>query len=241
MARECGALLYQQAQLLMKRMQDDPYLSIRPAIPTTVQSVSMESSGPDPTSLDNTNGLGNLESMTPPIDSSDGGTTQPETGRLLIETQAPNPLSTLIHTYSDDKNPECPSGTLVHIQEEVGPKKTPSPSPKKTSYPGPEGRAHTFELIGVGRALSEAAQDRAKRDEKERVAAQKELEHLHSFVNYYKGDTQNVVYLKDEFGKVYDEFKKERHLLISNIAEFQEDTLMAFATCKEMERWYEKA
>jgi hypothetical protein len=43
------------------------------------------------------------------------------------------------------------------------------------------------------------------------------------------------VYLKDEFGKVYDEFKKERQLLISNIAGFKEETLMALATCKEME------
>jgi hypothetical protein len=48
------------------------------------------------------------------------------------------------------------------------------------------------------------------------------------------------VYLKDEFGKVYDEFKKERQLLISNIAKFQEDTLKALAACKEMEIWYEK-
>jgi hypothetical protein len=48
------------------------------------------------------------------------------------------------------------------------------------------------------------------------------------------------VYLKYEFGKVYVEFKKERQMLISNIAEFQEDTLMELTTCKEMERWYDK-
>jgi hypothetical protein len=62
---------------------------------------------------------------------------------------------------------------------------------------------------------------------------------LHNLADYYKGATQIDVYLKYEFGKVYDEFKKERHLLISNIAKFQ-DTLMELATCKEMERWYEK-
>ena len=83
----------------MKQMQDEPYLIIRPMISTIVQSVLTESSDIGSIFLDNTNGLGNLESMTPPIDSSDGGTTQPKTSRLLIETQAPNPLSTLIHIF----------------------------------------------------------------------------------------------------------------------------------------------
>jgi hypothetical protein len=46
------------------------------------------------------------------------------------------------------------------------------------------------------------------------------------------------VYLKGEFKRVYNEFKKERHLLTENIVEFQEDTLMALVTCKEMERWH---
>jgi hypothetical protein len=48
------------------------------------------------------------------------------------------------------------------------------------------------------------------------------------------------VYLKDEFNGFYNEFKKEIHLLTKNIVEFQEDTLMTLATCKEMERWHEK-
>jgi hypothetical protein len=43
------------------------------------------------------------------------------------------------------------------------------------------------------------------------------------------------VYLKGEFNGVYNEFKKERHLLTTNIVDFQEDTLMGLATCKEME------
>jgi hypothetical protein len=38
--------------------------------------------------------------------------------------------------------------------------------------------AQTFELIGVGKALSDATLDRAKRDEKELATALKELEHL---------------------------------------------------------------
>jgi len=64
---------------------------------------------------------------------------------------------------------------------------------------------------------------------------------LHNLSNYYKGDTHTDVYLKDEFSKVDDKFNKERHMLILNIAKFQEDTLMALVTCKEMERRYEKA
>jgi hypothetical protein len=48
------------------------------------------------------------------------------------------------------------------------------------------------------------------------------------------------VYLKGEFVGVYNEFNKEINLLIENIDEFQEDTLMALAACKEMERWYER-
>jgi hypothetical protein len=39
--------------------------------------------------------------------------------------------------------------------------------------------ARTSELIVVRKSLSEATQDRARRDEKELVTAQKELEHLH--------------------------------------------------------------
>ena len=97
------------------------------------------------------------------------------------------------------------------------------------------------EQFGVGKSLSDATQDRAGRDEKEPVNTQEDLEHLHHLVKYYKGATQTTVYLKDEFNGVYNEFKKERHLLTENIVDFQEDTLMELATCKEMERWHEKA
>jgi hypothetical protein len=140
MAQESGTLLHKQAQLLMKQMQDDPYLAISPGIPTSVQSVTTGSSGPGPIGPDNTNGLGNLKSMTPPIDPSEEGTTQPKTGQVSIETQAPNPLSTLIHIYNDNEILEPPSGTPICIQEESGPEKTPSPSPEKTSSPRPEDR-----------------------------------------------------------------------------------------------------
>jgi hypothetical protein len=397
-AQEMGALLYQQGQLLMKRMQDDPYLIIRPAISTTIRSTPTESSGPGPMNPDNTNGLGNPESSTSSVHSSEGGTTQTETGRVSIETQAPNPLRKLIHIYSDDESPESSHDTPVHVQEEGGPEKTSSPEPEfqdqevsqkeietesglDTKGPneseveadpndGPEPEetkkgspqkeinssvadeqvsnepipdtsilpnaqipderqvgvgparyskevresnleqiyttgslgnkltwgdqqipepvdevadiyaisydqkrkaivqrtakkrrisldhsilvtteenlintadTRTSELIGIGKSLSDATLDRARRDEKELATTLKELEHLRHLVEYYKGATQTIVYLKGEFVGVYNEFKKERHLLLENIAEFQEDTLMALTTCKEMERWYERA
>jgi len=75
-------------------------------------------------------------------------------------------------------------------------------------------------LIGLGKALSDATLDRARRDKKELDATLKELEHLRHLVEYYKGATQTVVYMKSEFGGVYNELKKERHLLTANIAEF---------------------
>jgi hypothetical protein len=38
-ARERGTLLLQQTELLMKRVRDDPYLFIGPAVSTVVQSI----------------------------------------------------------------------------------------------------------------------------------------------------------------------------------------------------------
>jgi hypothetical protein len=91
------------------------------------------------------------------------------------------------------------------------------------------------ELISVGKSLLDATLDRARRDEKELVVALKELDHLRHIVEYYKGTMQKIVYLRGEFVGVYNKFKKERCLLTENIVEFQEDTLMALVTCKEME------
>jgi hypothetical protein len=70
--------------------------------------------------------------------------------------------------------------------------------------------AHTYELNCVEKALSEATHDRSRRDENELSVTQKELEHLRHLADYYKGSTQTTMCLKDEFDKVYDEFKKER-------------------------------
>jgi hypothetical protein len=95
--------------------------------------------------------------------------------------------------------------------------------------------AQMTELIDMGKALLDDTLDRARRDEKELATVLKELEHLHHLAEYYKGATQTTVYLKGEFRGVYNEFKKERHLLTENATKFQEDTLMALTTCKEME------
>jgi hypothetical protein len=48
------------------------------------------------------------------------------------------------------------------------------------------------------------------------------------------------VFLRSEFKEAYNKFIDERHLFTARIVELQEDTLMALATCKDMERWYEK-
>jgi len=121
----------------MKQMQDDSHLAISPMILVTIQRVLTDPSNPGLTVVDGTNGSGNPESTILPIDLSREGTTQPETGQVLIETQAPNPLSTLIHIYSDSESREPSHGTPVHIQEEEGPKNTFSPSLEKVSSAGP--------------------------------------------------------------------------------------------------------
>jgi hypothetical protein len=86
-AQGMGALLYQQSQLLMKWMQDDPYLIIMPALPTGTRERSPTvSSGPDSTDLGNTDGLGNTGSTTSSVNSPVDRTSQTETGWVSIET-----------------------------------------------------------------------------------------------------------------------------------------------------------
>jgi hypothetical protein len=79
--------------------------------------------------------------------------------------------------------------------------------------------AWKYKILGVGKALSNATLDRAKRDEKELVAALKELEHLCHLDEYYKGTMNTTVYLTGEFEEVYKKFKKEQHVLIVKIVE----------------------
>jgi hypothetical protein len=67
------------------------------------------------------------------------------------------------------------------------------------------------ELIGVGKSISDGTQDRAMRDENELATTLKELEHLRHLAEYYKSVTRTTMYLKGEFNRVYNKFKKERH------------------------------
>jgi hypothetical protein len=101
--------------------------------------------------------------------------------------------------------------------------------------------AKTSELIGAGMAITDATLDRERRDEKELATALKELEHLRHLEKYYQDSTQATVFLRSEFQDAYAKFTNERHLFTAGIVDFQEDTLMALATCKDVERWYEKA
>ena len=48
------------------------------------------------------------------------------------------------------------------------------------------------------------------------------------------------MFLRSEFQNAYVKFTNERHLFTAEIVDFQEETLMALVTYKDMERWYEK-
>jgi hypothetical protein len=101
--------------------------------------------------------------------------------------------------------------------------------------------AKTSELIGAGMEITDATLDRAKRDEEELASVLKKLEHLCHLEKYYQDTTQASVFLRREFQEAYNKFTDERHLFTTRINELQEDTLMALATCKDMERRYEKS
>jgi hypothetical protein len=47
--------------------------------------------------------------------------------------------------------------------------------------------------------------------------------------------------LRSEFQDAYGKFMNEWHLFTVGIAEFQGETLMVLATCKDVEIWYDKA
>jgi hypothetical protein len=88
--------------------------------------------------------------------------------------------------------------------------------------------------------ISDATLDRDKRDEKELASSLNKLEHLCHMDKYYQDTIQVTVYLRSNFKEAYKNFTNEQHLFTAKIAELQEDTLMALATCKDIERWYEK-
>jgi hypothetical protein len=90
-------------------------------------------------------------------------------------------------------------------------------------------------------AIIDATLDRERRDEKELANTLKELDHLHQLEKYYQDSTQATMFLRSEFQDAYDKFMNERHLFTTGIDDFQEDTLVALMTCKDVERWYEMA
>jgi hypothetical protein len=101
--------------------------------------------------------------------------------------------------------------------------------------------AKMSEFIDVGMEITDATLDREKRDEEELPVALKELENLCHLEKYYQDTTHVAVFLRSEFKEAYNKFIDEQHLFTARIVELQEDTLMALATCKDMERWYKKA
>jgi uncharacterized protein YaeQ len=101
--------------------------------------------------------------------------------------------------------------------------------------------AKTSKIISVGMAIMEATLDIARRDEKRLSTTLKELEHLRHLEKYYQDSTQDTMFLRSEFQDAYAKFINEQHLFMTGIADFQEDTLMELATCRDVEMWYEKS
>jgi hypothetical protein len=100
--------------------------------------------------------------------------------------------------------------------------------------------ANMSNLIDTGMAITDVTLDRARRDEKELVIALEELEHLFHLEKYYQDSTQAMMFLRSEFQDSYAKFTNERYLFTADIDDFQEDTLMALETLKDVKRWYEK-
>jgi hypothetical protein len=86
--------------------------------------------------------------------------------------------------------------------------------------------------------IIDATFDRARRHENDLATALKELDHMRHLEKYYQDSTQDTVFLRGEFRDAYEKFMNERYLFTLRIVNFQEDTMMALATCKDMEIWY---
>jgi hypothetical protein len=118
-ARERGTLLLQHAQQIMDLASND--LALLSSVPTSNPEESPTGVGSSElTDPGNINGSDDPESTLPPADSPAGATTQSKSGRVSVETSAPNPLSEFIDIYSDDESPEASQKTSVHVEEEKG-------------------------------------------------------------------------------------------------------------------------
>jgi hypothetical protein len=49
------------------------------------------------------------------------------------------------------------------------------------------------------------------------------------------------MFQRSKFYEAYSKFTNEWHLFTIGIVDFQEDIIMVLVTCKDMERWYDKA
>jgi hypothetical protein len=94
--------------------------------------------------------------------------------------------------------------------------------------------AKMTEIIGLGMAINDATLNRQKKDEREVVSVNKELDHLRHQAEYYQNSTQVVVLLKCEFQEMYAQFTRERDLFTAHIDDFQEYILMGLEISKEM-------
>jgi hypothetical protein len=90
-------------------------------------------------------------------------------------------------------------------------------------------------------AIKNATLDRARKDEDEMATMLKELEHLQHLDKYYQDSTHTTMFLRSEFHDAYNKFTNERHLFTAGIDDFQKETLIVLKTCKDIERWHEKA
>jgi hypothetical protein len=102
-------------------------------------------------------------------------------------------------------------------------------------------QSKSSKLIGIGIAITYTTLDRERKYEEDLADALKALEHLRHLEKYYQDSTQATVFLKSEFQDTYDKFTNEWHLFTAAISDFQEDTLIALANCKDIEIWYDKA
>jgi hypothetical protein len=68
--------------------------------------------------------------------------------------------------------------------------------------------------------ITDATLDRERRDEKDLVAALKDLELLCHLEKYYQDSMQATMFLRSEFQRAYAKFTNERHLFTVGIIDF---------------------
>jgi hypothetical protein len=64
-----------------------------------------------------------------------------------------------------------------------------------------------------------------------------DLVHLKHQVEYYQDTTQEVRFMRIEFGDIYIQFKSNKDILMTMIVSYKEDTLLGLVEYKETMRW----